>query len=188
MKFLGPSPYKLNPTSLSISPSRQVHRIDLLVSSTDTEEAAQSFSLLAANNMISPKKLIKMARKWQNMGAKGRNSKPCLPEKGHFVVYSTDRKRFTIPLEYINCNIFQELLRMSEEEFGLPSNGPLVMPCDSVVMEYIVSLAQRGAAGSLEGALLNSTSTGQSSLSVSCQESKSQNLPIFAHWDKAEQP
>lgn len=137
--------------------------------------------------MISPKKLIKMAQKWQNTAAKGRNPKPWLPEKGHFVVYSTDRKRFMIPLEYINCEIFRELFRMSEEEFGLPSNSPLMMPCDSVVMEYVVSLVQRGASKCLGRALLNSISTGQCLLSVSCQESKSHGLPVFAYWDNVEQ-
>ena len=80
--------------------------------------------------MISPKKLIKMAKKWQKVAAMKRN-KISLPRtnlaldadccrtssvanKGHFVVYSADRSRFVIPLEYLDNEIFRELLQMSE--------------------------------------------------------------------------
>ncbi|OWM83995.1 hypothetical protein CDL15_Pgr004426 [Punica granatum] len=139
--------------------------------------------------MISPKKLVMMAKKWQDRAAKGRKrisfpriDKPSLAEKGHFVVYSTDGKRFPLPLEYINHNVFRELFRMSEEEFGLPSNGPLVMPCDSILMEYIVSLIQRGVTESLARALLNTIATSRClSSASSCQELTSQHILIFAY-------
>lgn len=44
---------------------------------------------------------------------------------------------------------------MSEEEFGLSSHGPIRLPCDSALMNYIVLLVQRGVARDLERALLN---------------------------------
>ncbi|MBA0550851.1 hypothetical protein Golob_021763, partial [Gossypium lobatum] len=41
---------------------------------------------------------------------------------------------------------------MSEEEFGLPSDGLITLLCDSVVMNYIVSLVKRGLAKDMERA------------------------------------
>lgn len=82
--------------------------------------------------MISPKKLLAMARKWQKFVAnkKWRISLPrsnneglcssSVANEGHFVVYTLDEKRFKFPLEYLRSNIFVELFKLSEEEFGLP--------------------------------------------------------------------
>ncbi|XP_022749216.1 auxin-responsive protein SAUR68-like [Durio zibethinus] len=123
--------------------------------------------------MISTKKLIRMARKWRKIAAIGRKritpprtnpkmaavdraNKSSVADKGHFVVYTMDKKRFVIPLAYLSNSIFQELFKMSEEEFGLSSDGPITLPCDSVFMSYIVLLVQRGLAKDLENAVLNS--------------------------------
>nr|DAD46608.1 TPA_asm: hypothetical protein HUJ06_016545 [Nelumbo nucifera] len=105
--------------------------------------------------MINHKKLVAMARKWQKLAAIGRrrissaratmhrrsaaNWWPMI--KGHFVVYTADNGRFVIPLAYLSNPIFIELLRISEEEFGLPSDGPITLPCDAVFVEYIISIA-----------------------------------------------
>ncbi|XVE93957.1 hypothetical protein REPUB_Repub01dG0238900 [Reevesia pubescens] len=124
--------------------------------------------------MISTKKLIRMARKWRKItvigrkritsprstnrkrAAADRSSKSSVVDKGHFVVYAMDKMRFVIPLAYLSNNIFQELFKVSEEEFGLSSDGPITLPCDSVVMSYIVLLVRRGLAKDLKKALLNS--------------------------------
>ncbi|MBA0586800.1 hypothetical protein Gorai_017524 [Gossypium raimondii] len=88
-----------------------------------------------------------MARKWQKLDAIGRRRiTSSLVDKGHFVIYTIDQKRFVIPLAYLRNTIFVELLKMSEEEFGLPSDGPITLPCDSVAMNYILSLLQRSLA------------------------------------------
>lgn len=84
-------------------------------------------------------------------------------EKGHFVVYTTDMRRFAMPLAYLCTNIFQELFKMSEEEFGLSSEGPIRLPCDAVFMNYMVLLMEQGAAKDLEKALLNSIATSRCS-------------------------
>ena len=72
--------------------------------------------------MISAKKLIKLARKWQKLAAirrKGITSPQTIvastdasscstsskAEKGHFVVYSADQKRFLFPLEYLSSEL-----------------------------------------------------------------------------------
>ncbi|XP_031247277.1 auxin-responsive protein SAUR68-like [Pistacia vera] len=60
--------------------------------------------------------------------------------KGHFVVYTTDCKRFVLPFPFLKNDIFWELLKMSEEAFGLPSDGPITLLCDSFFFMYMVSL------------------------------------------------
>ncbi|MBA0844567.1 hypothetical protein Goarm_023372 [Gossypium armourianum] len=98
-----------------------------------------------------------MARKWKKLSVIGRRRiTSSLVDNGHFVIYTIDQKRFVIPLAYLRNNIFMELLKMSEEEFGLPSDGPIIFPCDSVAMNYIVSLLRRSLAKDLEKAVLNS--------------------------------
>ena len=113
--------------------------------------------------MISPRKLMAMAKKWQKMAGIGRRRKICLPrdknnsrlaDKGHFVVYSMDKRRFMVPLAYLSSTIFIELLRMSEEEFGLPRDGPITLPFDSAAIEYMVSVVGRHVSVELEKALL----------------------------------
>lgn len=113
--------------------------------------------------MISARNLIKMARKWQKVAAL-RRKRISLPEKteaateaaekGRFVVYTTDGVRFSFPIDYLGSLIFRELLRMSEEEFGLPRDGPITVPCDSQLLRYVASLMEKKAARDVEKALL----------------------------------
>ncbi|KAJ4715912.1 Auxin-responsive protein [Melia azedarach] len=110
--------------------------------------------------MITPKKIIKMAKKWQKLAASKRkrisfprtttgafDAESCSTSstagKGHFVVYSADERRFVIPLKYLKNNIIIELFRIAEEEFGLSSSEPIILPCDAIFMEYVVSLIER---------------------------------------------
>ena len=146
--------------------------------------------------MISPKKIIKMARKWQRIAALGRkrisssrtnnneDAKSCIASvanKGHFVVYTADQRRFMIPLVFLSNNIFRELFKMSEEEFGLQSDGPITLPCDSVFMQYILPLIQRGVAKDMEKALIFSLVTSRCSQSSSHQEHISQHLLVCGY-------
>ncbi|KAI8553959.1 hypothetical protein RHMOL_Rhmol05G0057600 [Rhododendron molle] len=136
--------------------------------------------------MINPKKLMKFARKWQKLATIARKRISCpsanvdvntncssssystsVADKGHFVVYSTDRKRYVFPMKYLNNEIFRALFELSEEEFGLPSDGPIKLPCDAVSMDYVVSLIQRGMAEAVERALLLSIATSRWALSCS---------------------
>lgn len=125
--------------------------------------------------MITPKKLMKLAKKWQKLAASKRLRIP-LPrptagaadaescstsstaEKGHFVVYTTDQIRFVIPLKYLENNIIRELFRIAEDEFGMPGSGPITLPCDAIVMKYVVSLIQKHVAKDVEKAILLSLS------------------------------
>ncbi|KAK4477175.1 hypothetical protein RD792_016388 [Penstemon davidsonii] len=63
--------------------------------------------------------------------------------KGHFAVYIGERekKRFVIPLSYLNEPSFQDLLCQAEEEFGFhhPMGG-LTIPCSE---DFFIDLASR---------------------------------------------
>ncbi|KAF5443838.1 hypothetical protein F2P56_036364 [Juglans regia] len=52
--------------------------------------------------------------------------------KGHFAVYvgESEKKRFLVPVSFLNQPSFQELLNKAEEEFGFnhPMGG-LTIPC-----------------------------------------------------------
>nr|XP_033515822.1 auxin-responsive protein SAUR68-like [Nicotiana tomentosiformis] len=129
--------------------------------------------------MISVKKLIKMAWKWQKFAANQRkkisfprsdynDAESCstsssIVGKGHFVVYTTDQKRFVVPLAYLQHEVIRQLLHMSEEEFGLSSDGPITLPCDALFMSYIISLIRRGVPAELQNALLVSVASSRCS-------------------------
>ncbi|KAK7264082.1 hypothetical protein RJT34_31685 [Clitoria ternatea] len=121
--------------------------------------------------MVSSKKIIQIAMKWQKLATK--QSKRIIwrkssdeekeakakAEKGHFVVYSTDEKRFVLPLWYLKNGILRELFKMAEEEFGVSSNVPLTLPCEGKAIEYLITLIQRNVAKDLEEAVLMSVAT-----------------------------
>ncbi|XP_060168797.1 auxin-responsive protein SAUR64-like [Lycium barbarum] len=147
--------------------------------------------------MLSAKKLIKMARKWQKFAAMQRKrislprngndadswstSSSFIAGKGKFVVYTTDQKRFVIPLACLENELILQLLNLSEEVFGLPSGGPIALPCDSAFMDYVVSLIKKGTAvGDLHKALLLSiTNSSCSSTSSLHQEWGNQQLLVY---------
>ncbi|CAA7399705.1 unnamed protein product [Spirodela intermedia] len=89
------------------------------------------------------------------------------PSKGTFVVYSRDGGRFAVPLAYLNTFVFRKLLEMSEEEFGLPSDGPIVMPCDASLMAQVVAALRRRAPREAETALLGTIAGARCSSSSS---------------------
>ncbi|XP_002524345.2 auxin-responsive protein SAUR63 [Ricinus communis] len=147
--------------------------------------------------MISAKKLIKLARKWQKMAALRRkritmprnsvavDAESCSTsntvEKGHFVVYSIDERRFVLPLEYLNNDIVKELFMLAEDEFGLLSNRPIIFPCDAGFLEYVTNLLERRMSEDLEQALLMSMASIRCSSSVNPHQAvTSQQLQIYS--------
>ncbi|KAF8406533.1 hypothetical protein HHK36_008621 [Tetracentron sinense] len=53
--------------------------------------------------------------------------------KGHFAVYvgESQKKRFVVPISYLNQPSFQELLSCAEEEFGFDHPmGGITIPCN----------------------------------------------------------
>ncbi|KAL8188694.1 hypothetical protein R6Q57_029714 [Mikania cordata] len=102
--------------------------------------------------MLTPKKILKMARHCHRVATEGGST---VAHKGHFVVYTIDHNRFVIPLHYLNNNIFRELLKRSEDEFGLPTNGPITLPCDSSLMKYLVNVVERALTIEFEDILVS---------------------------------
>ncbi|XP_002522662.2 auxin-responsive protein SAUR67 [Ricinus communis] len=101
-------------------------------------------------------------------------------ETGNFVVYTIDDQRFVIPLTFLSCSLFNELLGMSEELFGLPSQGPIRLPCDAIFMEYIVSLMSKGLAKDIEKALLIAIETSCCSMAKSLHEGVTEKQLLVA--------
>ncbi|KAM3201493.1 Auxin-responsive protein SAUR65 [Capsicum baccatum] len=146
--------------------------------------------------ILSAKKLIKMARRWQKFAAKqrkrisfarnGSNTDSCstssssIVEKGHFVVYTIDQRRYAFPLTYLENEVVRQLLSVSEEEFGLPSGGPIILPCDSTFMDYTISLIKKGVAdGVLHNALLLTIPSCCFSTSSCHQETGNQQILVY---------
>ncbi|TQD89358.1 hypothetical protein C1H46_025079 [Malus baccata] len=81
-----------------------------------------------------------------------RSTTSTVTEKGTFVVYTTNERHFVLLLSYLSNHIFQELFKMSEEEFGLSRSEPITLPCDSYFMNYMFSLVNRGLTVDMEKA------------------------------------
>ena len=64
--------------------------------------------------------------------------------KGYFAVYvgEEQKKRYVVPLSYLNEPVFQELLSMAEEEFGYDHPmGGLTIPCrEDIFIEFTSQL------------------------------------------------
>ncbi|KAL4201041.1 hypothetical protein AMTRI_Chr02g256610 [Amborella trichopoda] len=115
--------------------------------------------------MINSKRFLEIARKWQKKAMSQRrrislkrstsNRMDSVAVEGHFVIYTVDGSRFVIPLAFLNRPIFQELLLVAEEEFGFTGCRPLIVPCESFVMEYIVSLLNKNASKEFDKALVS---------------------------------
>ncbi|KAL1218779.1 Auxin-responsive protein SAUR66 [Cardamine amara subsp. amara] len=140
--------------------------------------------------MMNTKKLIKMAKKWQQRAALSRkrisfqrssaSSSSTTVEKGCFVVYTADKIRFAFPISYLSNPVVQELFKISEEEFGLPTKGPITLPFDSAFLEYLIKLIQRKMDGDTEKALLLSISSARCSLQSSVQQQSSITLLLVS--------
>ncbi|KAA0045679.1 hypothetical protein IC582_025041 [Cucumis melo] len=69
----------------------------------------------------------------------------CGVPKGHIAVYVGDieRKRFVVPLSYLNHPSFSALLKSAEEEFGFKHpTGGLTIPCREDVFINLTSRLQ----------------------------------------------
>ncbi|KAI3889938.1 hypothetical protein MKX03_020240 [Papaver bracteatum] len=64
--------------------------------------------------------------------SKGKNDEMVIP-KGHFAVYVGEneiKKRFVVPISYLNHTCVQELLNQAGEEFGFDyPTGGVTIPC-----------------------------------------------------------
>ncbi|KAG6503647.1 hypothetical protein ZIOFF_035964 [Zingiber officinale] len=111
--------------------------------------------------MLSPKRLVEKAKKGLPLLRVNSRSGSCnengmAAKSGHFVVYTVDGTRFMVPLAFLKSCIFEELLEVSAEKFGLPSEGPITLACSGLFMEYILSMLKGSMPRDVEKALLAS--------------------------------
>jgi hypothetical protein len=118
--------------------------------------------------MVSAKRLSQMIKKWRRVAAVRRKrlmwtaakevDECCtsVAVKGHCAMYTADGRRFEVPLVCLSKMIIQELLRMSQDEFGFTSDGRITLPCDATMMEYVMCLLRRNASEEVERAFLSS--------------------------------
>ncbi|CAN4107412.1 unnamed protein product [Withania somnifera] len=62
--------------------------------------------------------------------------------KGHCAVYvgETEKRRYVVPIAYLNHPSFQDLLQKAEEEFGFQhSMGGLTIPCNEDAFFHVTS-------------------------------------------------
>lgn len=72
-----------------------------------------------------------------------RNSHCSDVPKGHLAVYvgEFEKRRYVVPLAYLNHPRFQMLLKRAEEEFGFDhSMGGLTLPCKEDAFLHLISL------------------------------------------------
>ncbi|XP_047944570.1 auxin-induced protein 15A-like [Salvia hispanica] len=68
--------------------------------------------------------------------------RPAEVPKGHLAVYvgEIEKKRFVIPVSYLNHSSFQELLHRAEEEFGFSHPmGGITIPCSEDLFVDLLS-------------------------------------------------
>ena len=83
-----------------------------------------------------------------------------------------------IPLVYLSNEIFRELLQMSE--VGVESERPIILPCDSIFMDYTISIIQRSVAKDLERALITSLTSCNCSSSAYFHQGENEQLLLCA--------
>lgn len=113
-------------------------------------------------------KLLLFAKKWSQATRAHRSGKMVksqLASKGHTVVYTTDEKRFIVPISFLSSNTFAELFSLAEEVFGLPTDGRITLPCDAEFLQYVISSLKRRASKEVEKELLSFISTSRCSQS-----------------------
>ncbi|KAL6346376.1 hypothetical protein AAG906_033172 [Vitis piasezkii] len=88
-------------------------------------------------SMVQAKHILKL----QSLLSKNRAEVP----KGHFAVYvgEVDKKRYVVPISYLNNPSFRSLLCQAEEEFGFnhPMGG-LTIPCEEHALLDLASRLQ----------------------------------------------
>ncbi|KAE8679850.1 Auxin-induced protein X15 [Hibiscus syriacus] len=90
------------------------------------------------------KKILKRCSslgKKQGNGEQQQQGLPLDVPKGHFVVYvGQNRSRYIVPISFLTLPQFQSLLHQAEEEFGFGHDMGLIIPCEEVVFQSLISM------------------------------------------------
>ncbi|CAA2984962.1 auxin-responsive SAUR71-like [Olea europaea subsp. europaea] len=100
-------------------------------------------------------RLRQVVRRWKNNSLKrwtthhySSSSSDELPSSnrtpsGSLAVYvGPERRRFVIPTRFLNLPVFVDILREAAEEFGFPTTGGLVLPCDAGFFREILKFLE----------------------------------------------
>ncbi|KAI4330076.1 hypothetical protein MLD38_028384 [Melastoma candidum] len=64
--------------------------------------------------------------------------------KGHFVVYvGIEEMRYMVPLFYLDCPSFKNLLDKAADEYGYNSNSRIVLSCDSGTFSRVMASGEK---------------------------------------------
>ncbi|KAK8964938.1 hypothetical protein KSP40_PGU012595 [Platanthera guangdongensis] len=58
-----------------------------------------------------------------------------------------EKRRFFVPVEYVNHPLFAGLLKEAEEEYGFVQEGPIAIPCHVEVFRYVREIIYRDSTG-----------------------------------------
>ncbi|KAH0977190.1 hypothetical protein GBA52_026909 [Prunus armeniaca] len=97
-------------------------------------QAYQSFLCLKPSLLVFTRNFKTMGFRWPSIVYAKKNQTPSKSldvPKGYFAVYvGESKKRFVIPVSYLNQSSFQDLLSLAEEEFGYDHPmGIITIPC-----------------------------------------------------------
>lgn len=116
--------------------------------------------------MFSPKKIAEMSSK--NMfvlpRAKSRSnlspfSRSQAPIKGHLVIYTIDEEElYEVPLSCLNNHVIKELFEDGRSGDGLEIDRPITMPCNSLLMDYILSMVGKQTSSEVEALFVSMAS------------------------------
>ncbi|KAE8698696.1 Auxin-responsive protein SAUR23 [Hibiscus syriacus] len=88
--------------------------------------------------IIHPKQILRQSKLFTDQAASNSTDVP----KGYFAVYvgESQKKRFVVPISFLNQPSFQKMLSLAEEEFGFnhPMGG-LTIPCREEVFINLTS-------------------------------------------------
>ncbi|KAK9112972.1 hypothetical protein Scep_020491 [Stephania cephalantha] len=85
------------------------------------------------NSVIFDYRVSVYANRKRSFGRSNWSSDSSVVPKGHIAVYvgETQKRRFVVPISYLNHPLFQGLLDQAEEEFGFDHPmGGLTIPCN----------------------------------------------------------
>ncbi|GAA0183791.1 hypothetical protein Leryth_004388 [Lithospermum erythrorhizon] len=86
---------------------------------------------------------VRKLNKYRRLEVKDEQCDSIRVPKGFVAVYvgMDDKRRFVIPLSYLNNPMFQKFLNQAEEEFGFdhPIIGGLTFPCDEDTFLLLLS-------------------------------------------------
>lgn len=93
-----------------------------------------------SNGLFQGGGLKRILKKCSSLGKhEGKGSPEDVPE-GHFVVYvGQKRSRFILSISWLSHPKFQTLLHEAEEEYGFNHERGIMIPCNELLFQYVIS-------------------------------------------------